>query len=254
MKERVAIIDADSIAYFSSKDTLEESLLNIDRFIPNILSETKCSRYILLLSNNVEGYFRKKLFIGYKAKRPKTQFTLKYLRTVKSAMFEKYNAVTVPGVEADDLVALATKQYSDKYIPIVCSPDKDVLKQIPGRHFNYKTHKFITTKPEDAIEFIWLQCLYGDATDGIVGIPGIGETKAPKILYNGVLDTDSNEVKFKKFQINVMDAYLAYYKRVSVAIFEFQKNFRLVYLLRDKEEYVREIGHEVILPEPFSLI
>ncbi len=253
MKERVAVIDADSIAYFSSKDTLEESLANLDKFIPLILNRTKCSKYVLFLSARVKEYFRKKIFEGYKSKRPKTQMILKYLNEVKATMFEKYHAITIVGVEADDLVALAAKQYSGEYTVVVCSPDKDVLKTIPGRHFNYRTHKFIDTTMDEAIEFIWLQCLHGDATDGIVGIPGVGPVKALQILHNGVSENDTNETKYKKFQINVFDAYLAHYKRMHTAIFEFQKNFRLVYLLRDKEEYKAEIGYEIILPEPFSL-
>lgn len=253
MKERCAVIDADSIAYFSSKDTLEESLANVDKFIPLILNRTKCSKYVLFLSARGDEYFRKKIFADYKAKRPKTQMLLKYLRTVKSMMFEKYHAITITGVEADDLVALAAKQYSEQYTTVVCSPDKDVLRSIPGRHFNYKTHKFIDTSIDEAIEFIWLQCLHGDATDGIVGIPSIGPIKAAQILYTGVLESDSNEIKYSKFQTNVFNAYLNYYKRMHTAIFEFQKNFRLVYLLRDKEEYKNEIGYEIILPEPFSL-
>lgn len=253
MRERVAVIDADSIAYFSSKDTLEESLANLDKFIPLILNRTKCTKYVLFLSARVKEYFRKKIFEGYKAKRPKTQIILKYLNEVKATMFDKYHAITIVGVEADDLVALAAKQYSGDYTVVVCSPDKDVLKTIPGRHFNYKTHKFIDTTIDEAIEFIWLQCLHGDSTDGIVGIPGIGPAKAIKLLYDGVLESDSRESKFAKFQINVFNAYLSYYKRMHLAIFEFSKNFRLVYLLRDKEEYLREIGYELILPEPFSL-
>lgn len=235
------------MAYFSSKETLEESISRIDSFISLVLKVTKCSHYLIFLSSRVDDYYRKKLFAEYKAKRPKVQTQLLYLRTVKAVLYEKYNAINVIGIEADDLCALAANHYSDKYKIVVCSPDKDVLGTIPGKHYNYKTHKWITTTEYDAVKFMWMQVLHGDATDGIVGLPGIGTKKAEKIL--------GDNPTYEQMELAVYKEYRKHYPNIHTAIFEFSKNFRLVYLLRNNKNYTDETGLSLdVFPEiPFII-
>jgi len=253
MRERLALIDGDSMAYFSSKDTLEESLSRIDSFISLVLKITKCDKYLIFLSSRVGEYYRKKLFADYKAKRPKTQTQLLFLRTVKSVLYEKYKAIDVLGIEADDLCALAANHYSDQYTIVVCSPDKDVLGTIPGKHYNYKSHKWVVTTQYDAVRFMWMQCLHGDATDGIVGIPGIGTKKAEAIL--GEIPDKITDETYRQMELNVYNAYREYYKNIHTSIYEFQKNFRLVYLLRNNKNYEDEMGISLnVFPDiPFEL-
>lgn len=250
---RLALIDGDSMAYFSSKDTLEESLSRIDSFISLVLKITKCDHYLIFLSSRVDEYYRRKFFSGYKIKRPTTQTQLLFLRTVKSVLFEKYKAISVIGIEADDLCAIAANQYKNDYTVVVCSPDKDVLGTIPGKHYNYKSHQWITTTEYDSIKFMWLQVLHGDATDGIIGLPGIGKVKAEKILLTGILEEDTLDIQYSKMEMNVYKAYRNHYGDIHTGIFEYQKNFRLVYLLRNNENYKNECGSDLILPEPFKI-
>ena len=68
----------------------------------------------------------------------------------------------------------------DSYV--VCSPDKDVLKQVPGSHYNYQKMEWVHTSDEDAEAFLWKQTLMGDSTDGIPGIPGLGPKTADKLI------------------------------------------------------------------------
>ena len=81
----------------------------------------------------------------------------------------------------------------------------------------------------------------GDNTDGIFALNGIGEIRAKKILENwqdGMLETF------------ILDYYIEYYKGdVPKAIFEFQKNYRLLHLLSTDEDFYREIGELPELPE-----
>lgn len=249
-KKKLSIIDGDSIAYFSSKDNLEESISRVKSFIPLILEKTKADYYHIFLSKNTEGYFRKTVDPNYKGNRSKMPSVLKYLKTVSGIMYDEFGAISENGVEADDLCAFAVKKYQIEYDVTVCSPDKDVLSQIPGKHYNYRQHQWITTSAESALEFIWLQTLMGDVTDNIKGIPGIGIKKAAEIINKNISISMTSEEKFYQMSTNVLNAYISYYKKISLAIFEFQKNFRLVYLLRFDEEFQNEIGRTIVLPKP----
>lgn len=231
---KVAVIDGDSICYLSSKETIEESLKNVDTIMHSIIKETGSSHYYLFLS--MGPYFRHIINPEYKNKRKNT---LKYINTLKSYLRERYFAVYYPKVEADDMVAYIMNNFNSKEMQCIsCSIDKDVINQVVGHHFNYRTHKFSKTSFEDARKFLYTQVLTGDATDNISGIKGIGEVKAEKLLTN----KDYNSICLK--------AYVNHFKSAQ-AIFEFQKNFRQVYLLKTQEDFIREIGH---IPEWPTLI
>jgi 5'-3' exonuclease len=218
--DNIALIDADSICYFCSKDTLEESKGLVDELIKTILYNTKVSKCILFIS---EGkYFRHSIYPQYKAGR-KPSTTLLFLRELKLYLKERYNAYSFSGVEADDLVS-----YYKQKMPkaIICSADKDVFLQIPGTHYNYKKHEFITTSSVDAYYFLWFQCIMGDSTDNIKGVPGIGEKKAEKYLQGE-----------EDYQLRTYQAYFDYYKNSHLAMHYMQLNFKLVYLLKYEEDF-----------------
>lgn len=233
--KRIAVIDGDSICYLCSKDTLEESLYNVNSIISSIMEETGSNYYYLFLS---EGpYFRHSINLEYKNKRIISP--LKYLKTLKAYLKEEFGAVSYPNVEADDMVAyvMSITDSEPKASYISCAIDKDVINQVVGTHFNYKTHENIITKYEEARRFLYKQVLMGDSTDNIKGIPGVGEVKADKLLTNKT-----------NYNSDVLKAYINYYKSAQ-AIFEFQKNFRQVYLLKNDEDFLREVNYIPELPE-----
>jgi 5'-3' exonuclease len=239
---KIAVIDGDSICYLCSKDTITESLSNVDSLIHSIGQETGSSHYYLFLS---EGrYFRHQVNLEYKGKRPSSS-PLKYLKTLKKYLVEEYGGVSYKGVEADDMVAHVmyynTLSYGSKEQYVNCSPDKDVLKTVPGENFNYRNHTRGTTSSEDAIRFMFKQTLMGDSTDNITGIPGIGEKKADNILEGA---TTPDDLKFR-----ALKAYQDHFGTLGVGVFEFQKNFRQVYLLRSNSDFLNEVGYVPELPE-----
>ena len=128
---------------------------------------------------------------------------------------------------------------------IICSPDKDVLKQVPGKHYNYSKQEWITTSEDDAWHFLWMQTLAGDSVDGIPGIPGIGAAKAAKILEN---------VKKEDFPLRTLQSYmqkiksegLSYQSEVKDKIDKFKETLDLVYMLKDSSELSK---YDIDLPE-----
>ena len=74
----------------------------------------------------------------------------------------------------------------------------------------------------------------GDSTDGIAGLSGIGEAKAVKILKYWIEGT---------LESFILDYYVDYYKGdIPTAIFEFQKNYRLLHMLNCDQDFIREVG------------
>ena len=189
---KLALIDGDALCYQSSKETLEESIQNIDEKINNIFEKTEATHYVIFISNS--PYFRHKIDPLYKSQRSKYTSPLKWLKTVKKYLVEGWNAQSMDLVEADDLVSYFYNKEFYEYSPegifyktdalnlvggtrfenIICSPDKDLLQSIPGKHFNY-TYKlesednpnsvikgwWVETSVEDAIEFINYQLRVG---------------------------------------------------------------------------------------------
>lgn len=239
---KIAVIDGDSICYLCSKDTIEESITNVNSIIDSMLEETESTHYWMFLSDG--PYFRHEINSDYKGNKPSNN--LKFLKSLKAYLRERFNAVSYDGLEADDLIAyiLGKKiRIGEEDVDLIsCAIDKDVIRQVPGTHYNYRTRETIETSEKDAYMFIYAQTLAGDSTDNIKGIPGIGEGKAGKLLLNEY-PADYSKV--------VLLAYINHFKNIPTSIFEFQKNFRQVYLLRTDDDFLREVNYipEISSPE-----
>ena len=235
---RIAVIDADPITYICSKDELDDSLLRAESLIQNALNATHCTHYYMFLSDT--PYFRHRVNVEYKDKRPSS--SLLYLKEIKEHLKTKFGAVSYPGLEADDLNAyvMYTNQSNFKDTYINMSIDKDVIKTVWGEWFNYNKYEKGETLFDDALKFIFIQALMGDSTDNIKGIPKVGEVKATKMISEC---SNVNEMRTR-----VLAEYCKYYKSSSVGIYEFQKNFRQVYLLRKQQDFLNEVGYIPELP------
>lgn len=155
-------------------------------------------------------------------------------------MKQKYSFKEFEGLEADDLVAYYGVN-NDGLKTVICSPDKDVLYQCIGRHFNYQKLEFVTTSETDAEKFLWTQVLMGDSTDNIQGIPGVG------------IKTAENWMKDREKEIEgfVLKKYVEKFG-VLEGLEQFFITFKLVYLLKTKEDVMREVKLE--LPKINELI
>jgi 5'-3' exonuclease len=228
----IAIIDADSLIYYSSKENLNASIMDLEGRIQSILLRTKADKYIVCLSSY--KYFRTSLYPEYKQNR--TETTLLFIEELRQHLLDNYKGLIIPFLEADDIVTWLKHKYKER--AILCAVDKDVLKQNSGSHFNYKKDVFETTEDKDIIKFILQQVITGDHGDNIKGIPGKGPVFAEKIVKGEDLIEDS---------LNTFAAFIDHYQILNLGIEEFYKNFKSVYLLRNLSEI------QPFLPNNFNL-
>ena len=148
---------------------------------------------------------------------------------IKEYLRQKWGFSHMTELEADDLVAIY-REDCDEYV--ICSPDKDVLKQVDSTHFNYRTSEKIVTSKIDSERFLWKQMLMGDSTDGIGGIPKVGEKTAEKWL---------DPLEIVDMPSFVLNKYIEKFG-VQQGVHRFSETFKLVYILRTKEEAFLETG------------
>jgi len=220
----VCLIDADSLLYYEmGKETLEEAMAGLDQRVLHILEQCNTTKYAGFLTQG--KCFRYEVDFEYKAKRKKSNRSVLF-PSLKEYAQQKWGFTYVTELEADDLVSYYS--YNHEENTIICSPDKDVLKQCIGMHYNYGKAEFTHTSPEEALKFLWIQALMGDSTDNITGIPGVGVKTAENWLKDRTKD-------FESFAIR---KYVEKFGMIN-GIMEFFKNFNLVYLLKTDEDMAR---------------
>jgi len=221
-----------------NKATLEEAMEGIDTRIQTIVEETGAEFFAGFLTIGKCFRYRVAKAKPYKHNR-KVGSKPPIFYALKEYLKQTWNFTWVNGLEADDCVSLyADIVKADGNIPIICSPDKDVLKQVPGRHFNFQKCTWVATSKLDGIEFLWMQTLMGDPTDGIPGIPGLGAKTAEKIIKknDGLTEYSQDVLKIYTDKFGIVEG-----------ISKFTETFNLVYMLRDPEEVLKHTGNP--LPE-----
>jgi hypothetical protein len=224
--EKVALIDADSMLYFSAgnanEQTFDQVRMRLDELLLGILRSTGCSRYAGFLTDS-GNLFRSTLAKSrpYKGNR-KGRDTPLLLPSLKAYAMREWGFYICPSLEADDCVA-----YHATDSRTVCSPDKDVLRQIPGRHFNYQRNEFVDTSADSAHRFLWEQTITGDSVDGVPGVPGLGPVKAAEAL---------DKAFPKDYPLAALQCYLQAFDQAE-AISRFHETYELVRLLSRQRDY-----------------
>ena len=142
------------------------------------------------------GSFRCQLFPEYKANRPETPediiasvpYLCRLLRAMRIPVFE------IAGYEADDVIGtLAVKGEQAGYEVFMVTPDKD-YGQLVGDHrhlYKQKGDGVEIVRKQDICEKYGISdpvlvrdilAIWGDASDNIPGVPGIGEKGACKLV------------------------------------------------------------------------
>lgn len=151
----------------------------------------------------------------------------------------KYDYRITEGLEADDLMSI--EQTSRPSETIICSRDKD-LKSVPGFHYSWELGAQPSFGPElveefgyltydegkkklsgVGLKFFYAQCIMGDPTDSIPGLPRYGPKKAFDILQT----TNTKEEAFEA----VLGAYKAVFD-VSAEV-ELLEQARLLWMTRE---------------------
>jgi hypothetical protein len=235
-----AIIDGDSLLYHClDKETFEAMKLKFDERMLNLLYECGTDTYVAVLSPKVT--FRNSTAVSkpYKGNRS-GKSTPPELQGLKAYAKKEWGFFLPHNVEADDMMAPLQETFGGT----ICSPDKDVLKQIPGTHFNYQKLESVMTTEDDAWRFLWMQVVMGDSTDGVPGIPGIGEKKAEAAL--GPLPSD-------KLPLKALQMYLAHegWSRLN-AVDKFKETFDLVKILQNKVDLEKHMQGAQLIPGPLN--
>ncbi|MDM8007241.1 MAG: DNA polymerase I [Phycisphaerae bacterium] len=140
-----------------------------------------------------KAVFRKELDPQYKANRepPPEDLAPQIERILQIIRSQGIPVLSVPGFEADDLLAtLATRLAGEDLEIVMVSRDKDLDQLVTGqvRLYDPMKNEFIGPReieaqkgyrPEQAIE---IQTLVGDSTDNIQGVRGIGPKKAAALI------------------------------------------------------------------------
>ena len=141
-----------------------------------------CNVYL----SDPEGSWRREMFPEYKSNRKNTIRPL-LLGRLKDYLRSKYGAEHWPGLEADDVLGItATSASAYPGRKIVVGKDKDFntfpceVHTIGDRDGTKPVIRTIT--PEYAQWFHLCQTLAGDRVDGYEGCPGVGMTRAQRIL------------------------------------------------------------------------
>ncbi len=144
------------------------------------------------------GNFRHELYPLYKANRSETPedilLSVPYIKRILEAM--RIPVLEVPGWEADDVIGtLSVKAAAEGYATFMVTPDKDYGQLVTDRSVIYKQRKSgdgIEIVDREAIKAQYgiddprlvtdILALWGDASDNVPGVPGIGEKGAAKLV------------------------------------------------------------------------
>lgn len=163
-------------------------------------------------------------FAEYKANREETPPDIKISVPYIKEIIKAFNIpiFECAGYEADDIIGtLSKKAEKEGFSTFMMTPDKDFGQLVSDNIFIYKPakggepakvlgvkevcEKFGIARPEQVIDILGL---WGDASDNIPGIPGIGEKTASKLIaeYESVENLIANADKLKgKMRDNVIN-------------------------------------------------
>lgn len=145
--------------------------------------------------------FRNDMYPEYKANRPPMPDDLRCqiepLHKLIKAM--GLPLVSIPGVEADDVIGTLASQASKAGIPVLISTgDKDMAQLVDENVTLINTMTNVIMDPEGVVEkfgigpelIIYYLALMGDKVDNIPGVPGVGD-KTAKALLQGIGGLDA---------------------------------------------------------------
>lgn len=158
---------------------------------------------------------RQEEFEAYKAHREEMPEDIRSMIQPIKRIVEAFNVpiVEVAGFEADDVIGTMAKMAEKRgFVTYMMTPDKDYGQLVSDKSFIYKPgrggnppeilgvkevcEKFEVERPEQVIDILGL---WGDASDNIPGIPGIGEKTAKTLIakYGSVENLIANAEDLK---------------------------------------------------------
>lgn len=165
----------------------------------NEIIERECPHHLGVAFDPRGGNFRHELFADYKANRSATPedicASVPIIKEILQAM--RIPILEVAGYEADDVIGTLSHKASltGEFQTFMVTPDKDYGQLVRDNVFIYKPAKggagveilgpsqvcaqFDLNDPRQVIDIL---AIWGDASDNIPGVPGIGEKGARKLV------------------------------------------------------------------------
>lgn len=176
----------------NSKGEPTHAVSGVNQMLQRLLTERKPRRVIVAMDPKGPT-FRHALFDKYKANRPEAPPDLSSQIEWVKKICEAWGFLVLaqPGIEADDLIASATKVARAAGLRVVIvSADKDLLQLVGDGVVMYDTMKNKVFGREETIERLGvppeqvrdLLALVGDASDNVPGVPSVGPKTATKLL------------------------------------------------------------------------
>lgn len=214
--------------------------------------------HVAIVFDSKEKTFRKKLFDQYKSQRP---LMPKELQKQISPLYNiikllGFKTLSIPGVEADDIIGTLAIQANTKKISVLISTtDKDMAQLVSNEILMIDPIKNNILGPEEILEkygippklIIDFLALNGDRSDNIPGVPGIGKKTSISLLtkIGNLKKIYQNPQKIE--QINIRGA-----KTIKEKILKNKKNAFLYYKLAKIETNIKlKINfNELIIKSP----
>ena len=217
-KKTTLLIDADVLA-FEASVIAEESIewkeemwtVHADMALAKARVVNRVEEFKDMMTTNSvtmcltdRANFRRVLNPDYKANRSKSRLPI-ILRQVKQWIIEELNGQMWANLEADDIISiLATDKEMDEET-IIISIDKD-FKSVPGIFYDYNKGEYHHPTEEEADNYHLVQTIAGDHTDGYSGVPGIGVTRAERLLQSDGFTWETVVKSYEKAGLTEQDA------------------------------------------------
>ena len=202
---------------YNSEGLNTSAILGFTNTLDEILKKEKPS-HIAVVFDYPAPNFRNEIFPEYKANRDATPEDIKRSIPYIKQITEAFNIpiYEIEGYEADDTIGtMAKAAEKEGFTTFMMTPDKDYGQLVSENIFMYKPKRFGNAaevlgkreicekyKIEDPKQVIDILAIWGDTSDNIPGIPGIGEKTAIKLIskYKSVegIYEHINELKGKQ--------------------------------------------------------
>ena len=229
VRKRLYIIDGAGFYFrafyairgrFNAPDGMPtNAIYGFARMCEKIVREEKPDALIIALDSK-EKTFRHEMYPEYKSHRPEMPEELSVQLPYIEKLIKAYNIPVLkePGLEADDLIGCAARLAEKKgYEVVIVSGDKDLM-QIIGDGITMldplkekrigvdEVREKFGVEPARVADVLGL---WGDSSDNIPGVPGVGEVTAKKLIAQfGTVENlikNVGDIKKPKLQKTVIE-------------------------------------------------
>lgn len=264
MKKKIILVDASGLlfrAYYAmmrnplhtKSGQATSAVFGFLRMLFNLIKKYPCHSIVAAFDVSRSSLERTKSYSEYKSTRKETPLDLIAQMPLAKECLECADipGITVPGHEADDVLASLVKKYKNEYEIIIFTGDKDLLQLVQdnvvvalpdknspdGTRFldrdGVKEYKGVY--PEEIPDYL---AILGDVSDNIPGIKGIGEKGAVTLI---------NEYHSLK---NIYENISSIKPTLAKKLVENKKNglmsLDLIYLKEDLEVTIPHINEDIL--------